>query len=179
MDVVAIEFLAAAGVQVSRTHSFPEIRIRMSEDGRAIPVAHIVHFSEGNDAAVPLKSISDLWTGDAKPPDFSRGPPPAYKLFFFAIERTAANYCTIANQVPNDDEFRRLYTLLRRRPDGEDANPLFSYLQAAVRLYASLRDVSQAEHEAVARRLEQSAKRFDAGRGSTNYFQRVLTPFLS
>jgi hypothetical protein len=55
-----------------------------------------------------------------------------------------------------------------------DANPLFSYLRAASRLYLSLRDVSRAEFEAVANRLRVSARTFSAGIDSTNYHHFVL-----
>lgn len=67
---------------------------------------------------------------------------------------------------------------LARRPDGHHKNPLFSYLRAAARLYLSLRDVSQAEFEAVAQRLHQSAKLHAGHIGSTNYFQAVLRQVL-
>ena len=78
------------------------------------------------------------------------------------------------NRPETDAEFERLYRLLRRNPDGQDAHPLFSYLQGAVRLYMSLRDVSQAEFEAVVNRLSQSAKWHSTHTGSTNYHREVL-----
>ena len=78
-----------------------------------------------------------------------------------------------------DQEFERLYNHLRRRPDGTDANPILSYLQAAARLYMSLRDVSQAEFEAVARRLTKSARTYSEGLSSTNYTDLVLERLLT
>jgi len=65
----------------------------------------------------------------------------------------------------------RIYNLLRRRPDGTDDNPLFSYLQGAARLYMSLFDVSQAEFEAVFNRLTRSAKGYMEDAASTNYIR--------
>jgi len=59
-----------------------------------------------------------------------------------------------------------------------DANPLFSYLRAAARLYLSLRDVSRDEFEAVAERLRRSAKTFASRLDSTNYYRLVLGEFL-
>ena len=124
---------------------------------------------------VSLKPISKLWTGSAVPPDLSRTPPPRYQPFFLLLESTAANYCAALGRPESDDEFERLYRQLRRRPDGDDAHPLFSYLQGAARLYMSLRDVSQAEFEAVVNRLSQSAKWHSTHVGSTNYYREVLS----
>ena len=124
---------------------------------------------------LPLRSISQLWTGSTIPPDFSVAPPPAYEPFFLLLESTAANYCAATGKPETDDEFERLYRQLRRRPDGTDPHPLFSYLQGAVRLYMSLRDVSQAEFEAVVNRLSQSAKWHSQHVGSTNYHREVLS----
>jgi len=126
-------------------------------------------------ALVRLLKVSDLWTGEAVPPDFERGPTPEYVLFFALIERTAADYCACMGKRTRDREFERLYERLRGRPDGTDPNPLFSYLRAAARLYMSLRDVSRAEFEAVARRLKRSARTFSDGDTSTNYLDLALS----
>ncbi len=121
-----------------------------------------------------LQPISKLWTGSAVPPDLSRTPPPQYQPFLLLLESTAANYCAAIGKPETDDTFERLYRQLRRRPDGNDPHPLFSYLQGAARLYMSLRDVSQAEFEAVVNRLSQSAKWHSTHVGSTNYYREVL-----
>lgn len=123
---------------------------------------------------VKLQPVSKLWTGSAVPPDLSRTPPPQYQPFLLLLESTAANYCAATGKPETDDEFERLYRQLRRRPDGEDAHPLFSYLRGAARLYLSLRDVSQAEYEALVNRLSQSAKWHSTHVGSTNYYREVL-----
>ena len=152
----------------------PVIAIQLDDQDRPLPLNdRLVVLSRDGGIEVQLKSISSLWTGTRKPPDFARGPPPAYAFFFLLIERTAKDFCMTAGGV-TDDEFERLYNHLRRRPDGSDANPLFSYLQAAAALYMSLTEVSQEEFEAVARRLTQSARRFDGGAGSKNYLERAL-----
>lgn len=84
-------------------------------------------------------------------------------MFFAMLERAVIGYCRSSGRAGYDAEIERLYTHLRRRPDGRDANVLFSYMQAATRLYMSMFDVSQAELDAVARRLSQSAGRFADG----------------
>ena len=94
------------------------------------------------------------------------------------IELTVIDYCVTTRRVVTDQEFERLYVHLRRRPDRTDAEPLFSYLQAAVRLYLSLRDISQAEFEAVVRRLAHSAQRYSAGYASRNYVEVARRPLL-
>jgi len=127
---------------------------------------------------LPLRSISQLWTGSTIPPDFSVAPPPVYEPFFLLLEATAAEYCDATNQPERDAEFERLYQLLSQRPDSTDSNPLFSYLKAAARLYLSLRDVSRPEFEAVADRLRRSAKTFSSRMDSTNYYRLVLGEFL-
>jgi hypothetical protein len=127
---------------------------------------------------LPLLSISELWTGSALAPDFSRAPPPEYEPFFILIEATAAEYCDAIGRAERDREFHRLYRSLRRRPDGVDPNPLFSYLRAAARLYLSLRDVSRAEFEAVVDRLRISAQTFASRLDSTNYHRCVLEEFF-
>jgi hypothetical protein len=133
---------------------------------------------EGRVVWLPLEPISQLWTGSAVAPDFSFAPPPEYEPFFILIEATAAEFCDATGRPERDREFERLYRLLRRRPDGVDANPLFSYLRAAARLYLSLRDVSRAEFEAVANRLRVSARTFSTRIDSTNYHHFVLKEFF-
>ena len=169
-----MEKLKKAGLKVDQ----PEmLRVAVQRDenqkvrllGAEVPVL-------GNEGLmlVTLKSVSQLWTGTAVPPDLSRTPPPEYHPFFLLLETTAANYCAATGKAETDDEFARLFRQLRRRPDGDDPHPLFSYLRGAVRLYQSLRDVSQAEFEAVLNRLHQSAKWHSSHVGSTRYHREVL-----
>lgn len=120
-------------------------------------------------ASIRPKKITGLFVGNVVPPNFSTGPTFEYVQFFALLEMTAADFCSVTGKPERDVEFERLYALLRRRPDGRDVNPIFSYLQAAARLYMSLRDVSEMEFEAVARRLTRSARTF--AMGSTNYYE--------
>lgn len=120
-----------------------------------------------------LKPISQLFTGNRQPPSFRDGPTPEYEFFFLLIERTAMDYCSTTQQIPRDAEFEELYGKLMRRPDGKDPNPLFTYLQAACKLYMSMKDVSQAEFEAVASRLRRSARTFGMGPTTRNYYENV------
>jgi hypothetical protein len=126
---------------------------------------------------VRLKPISWLWTATDMTPSLLRTSP-VHESFLLLLESTAAIYCAAMNRPETDEEFERLYRLLRRTPDGEDAHPLFSYLQGAARLYLSLRSMSRAEYEALTRRLSTRARRFCSHTGSTNYHRKVLHPSL-
>ncbi|MFE8601904.1 hypothetical protein [Archangium violaceum] len=174
MDREAVEKLQRAGLKVEQPEML-RVAIQRDESKRVVTVRNEVPVM-GNEGLVlvPLKPISQLWTGSAVPPDLSRTPPPQYQPFFLLLESTAANYCAAQGRPETDEEFERLFRQLRRRPDGTDVHPLFSYLQGATRLYMSLRDVSQAEFEAVVNRLSQSAKWHATHTGSTNYHREVL-----
>ncbi len=174
MDQSALAKLDEAGIDPSMERLFLSVPIRVDGGGEAIPIGEEVPVLSGEMAVVlRLKRISELFVGSAVPPSFSSGPTPAYVLFFALIERTAIDFCSCTGKIERDQEFERLYRHLRRRPDGQDYNPLFSYIQAAARLYMSLRDVSRAEFEGVAHRLCLSASHFAMGATSTNYYEIV------
>lgn len=174
MDREVVEALEKAGLPVN-TPDMLRVPVHLDEQRRIVPVREMVPVvGEKGLVQVKLKPLSKLFTGDKKPPDFSRSPPPEYHPFFILLEAAAADTCKARGLPEPDAEFERLYRLLRRRPDGDDPNPAFTYLQAAARLYMSLRDTSQAEFEAVADRLYRSARRFHSHTGSTNYYREVL-----
>ncbi|QRN99446.1 hypothetical protein JRI60_10680 [Archangium violaceum] len=174
MDREAVERLQRAGLKVDQPELL-RVAIQRDENKKVMKLGTEVPVM-GNEGLmlVTLQPLSKLWTGSALPPDLSRTPPPQYQPFFLLLESTAANYCAATGKAETDDEFERLYRQLRRRPDGDDPHPLFSYLKGATRLYMSLRDVSQAEFEAVVNRLSQSAKWHSTHVGSTNYHREVL-----
>ena len=174
MDREAVEKLQRAGLKVEQPELL-RVAIQRDEQKKVVRLRGEVPVM-GNEGLmlVTLKPVTKLLTGSAVPPDLSRTPPPQYQPFLLLLESTAANYCAAMGKAETDDEFERLFRQLRRRPDGDDPHPLFSYLQGAVRLYMSLRDVSQAEFEAVVNRLSQSAKWHSTHVGSTNYYREVL-----
>ena len=169
-----MEKLQRAGLKVDQPEML-RVAIQRDENKKVMTLRGEVPVM-GNEGLVlvKLKPISQLFTGSAVPPDMSRSPPLEYQPFFLLLESTAANYCAAIGKPETDDELERLYRQLRRRPDGEDKHPLFAYLRGAARLYLSLRDVSQAEFEAVVNRLSQSAKWHSSHVGSTNYHREVL-----
>ncbi|MCK8503580.1 MULTISPECIES: hypothetical protein [Myxococcus] len=179
MDANAVAELEKAGVKADAPDRL-FVAVEWDADKKhVVPVGPRALVRDGEKLAhVTLQPISQLWTGDVKPPSFAKIPPPEYHPFFMLLEATAAGYCRAVRNTETDQEFERLYRHLARRPDGTDRNPLFSYLQGAARLYMSLRDVSQAEFEAVVLRLHQSARHHQTHVGSINYFQDVLRGVL-
>jgi hypothetical protein len=173
MDPDVIKELKEAGVDISLEETIPVIPVEVDENDQVIPLDEGTAVLSGETKAfVKLKRISELFCGLAEPPDFSEGPTPEYEMFFILIESTVIQYCDILG-AETDMEFHRLYRHLKSRPDGQDDNPLFSYIQAAFRLYMSLRDVGRFEFEAVARRLARSAKTFSISNASKNYYDIV------
>lgn len=179
MDQSVLDALHAAGVETSLRNELRTIPIGIDSKknpvilGDDVPIA----VPDGGVIAVRLKPISALFTGTTVPPSFADGPTDEYSNFFMLIEQTAANYCVTTKRVERDTEFESLYNHLRRRPDGRHVNPLFSYLQAAARLYMSLHDVSQAEFEGVIDRLRRSAKHFAMNATTSNYYHLIRTQF--
>lgn len=174
MDPAVVAKLAEAGIDRSFDELIPELEVVVDDAGRVRPIGDEVTVVVGEKrATVTLKKISSLLEGTKAPPSFKGGPPDAYMPFFVFLESTVIDVCKAVGRPAYDAEMERLYTHLRRRPDGSDGNPLFSYLQAAVRLHASVFAVSKAELEAVCRRLAQSAGHFGMGPTSTNYCRTV------
>lgn len=180
MDPDVIRTLRKAGVDTTLEKRFPSIPLRAGSDGDVLASSDEVCVVDG-EAVVQFtpKRTSELFVGDRRPPDFSAGPTDEYMSFFVLIERTAADHCSCTGQKIRDKEFEQIYGDLRRRPDGRSDNPLFHQVRAALRLYMSLRDVSEAEYQAVLRRLERSARSFAVGPTSMNYVERALTLLLS
>jgi len=174
MDLTVVTRLHDAGIDTTFKQQALTLGVEVDAHGRVLPAGDEVLVAAGpNTASVTLKKVSELFAGTKTPPSFRDGPTGDYIMFFALIELTVIECCRSAGRHEYDAEIERLYTHLRRRPDGRDGNVLFSYMQAAARLYMSVFDVSQAELDAVARRLSQSAGRFGNGPTSTNYCEVV------
>jgi len=179
MDHELIRTLEAAGIDPTLEGGMPSLPLRIDEEGRVSPPGDPVPVLAGDRIAlVTLKETSELLVGDRRPPDFAGTPPVEYDAFFYMIEFAAADYVACTGETVRDEEFERIYGDLRRRPDGRNTDPLFLHVQAAIRLYLSLRNVSRFEYEAVLRRLQRSARFWSSGPTSTGYHDRVLVPFV-
>jgi hypothetical protein len=124
----------------------------------------------------PFPPLRTLFRGSRRCSDFGGEPPGEYIPLFAAIEAVAADWCNLRGKPEYDEEFERLFTQLRRRPDGRDQNPLFGWLRRAAQLALLVRPTSEAEFEAITRRLARSARTFRTHLTSTNYWQLALRP---
>ena len=170
MDRRALQELKASGIPID-LHAVPLVAIRIDEEGQPIGIGEEVPVQDGaNLAVVRLEPLSRLFTGNRRPPAEVRPEPSSpYILFYGLLERTAYGFCRASRRRVSDRDFERLYRQLRRRPDGRDPDVIFSYLQAACRLYLTLADLSQAEFEAVVQSLSISARRVAIHDSSHNY----------
>lgn len=179
MDLYAIEQVKTTGLELDPRKSLLVVPTQCDDDDRVVPLGDEIPLLVGKKLVMlRLKPITALFSGNEKAPSFSQGPTPEYVLFFAAIERVVAEATSLMRPIPRDVEFERLYRLLKRHPDGKDKNPLFGYMQAAVRAYMSLVDVSRDEFEAVVSRLALSAKHFSCGPTTANYFEILSSNFL-
>ncbi|MEZ4409874.1 MAG: hypothetical protein R3A52_25880 [Polyangiales bacterium] len=157
------------------------VPIRIDPSGATLPVDEtaVAVLYEGKPVgALELPPLRTMFRGDA-PCDEIMGEPPARLVsFFICIERTAADWCVTTRTRVRDEEFEKIYSELRRRPDGRVNHPLFGYLRAAFRVAMALRPTSEAEFEQITRRLARSARTFRASATSTNYLDLALLPLV-
>jgi len=180
MDDAVKALLAKEGFDTSLSERTIPIPVATDSGQRPLPLGRSLILLQGErPVTVELKDLSALFIGTRQPPSFAKEPSPEYLFFFAMIELTAVHYCECIGKAERDEEIARLYNHLRRRPDGTDDNPLFSYLQGAARLYLSLKDVSRAEFEAVANRLHRSARHFQTDAASCNYIEQLTATFNS
>src|SRR5437879_979564 len=103
MDPTVVDALRSAGIDPDLARLVPSVGIEVDEHGEILPVADDVVLLGGErkkrSADVRLRKVSELWTGDAVPPDFPREPTAEYQFFFGTIERTAADACAQAVRV--------------------------------------------------------------------------------
>jgi hypothetical protein len=179
MDLHAIEPLKNADFELDPNKPMLVVPTQVDDDDQVVPLGdEIPVLVDKKVVLLRLKPITALFSGNVKPPSFSQGPTQDYVMFFAAIERVVADTASLMRPIPTDREFERLYRLLKRHPDGKDKNPLFGYMQAAVRAYMSLVDVSRDEFEAVVSRIALTAKHFSSGPSTTNYFEMLSKMFL-
>lgn len=179
MDLKVRHELERAGIALDWPERL-QVPIEFGPNGRAVSLGEEVPVADESWTMVHvrLEPISKLWTTAEMTPFLLRTPP-HHEAFLHLLQSTAFVYGVSMDRPETDTEFERLYRLLRQRPDGLDANPLFSYLQGAARLYLSLRDMSRAEYESMLHRLGKLARSFRSHEGSTNYHHKVLYRALS
>lgn len=161
-----------------------EIMLPTDAEGRpAAPAGSFIVALRAAPGPADLRALGDaplrsLFRGGRAVQEFGSTPPDEYDIVFAFIERPMALFCAACAHPVRDEEFEKLYTELRRRPDGRYQSPLYRYLQAILRTLLLLRPTSESEFEAVLRRLARSARTFGGGATSTHYFDNALRPLL-
>lgn len=170
MDDKIVAELKDAGVDVSNKRVFPLIHVN-TDGGRGLkPIDWEVDILLGaTRVGLRMKPIGELFSGQRQPPSFAHQPPEEYLRPIILLGRTAMNCCAALGRPERDVEFERLFSQLRRRPDGKDGNPIFSYLRAAAQFYLSVEIVSQAEFQAVAGWLARMARQRSGGPSTANF----------
>ena len=178
MDAQVIEALRAANLPTGEDN-LPLVFVEADDSGQVLPASPQVRvgIDEDKHTVVTLRPLGELLTGQGKAPDLSGEPPREWQFFLMSLEATLFNYCAINKRAESDQEFERVLSQLRRRPDGRDPNKLYGYVRAALQLYLSLHDVSREQYEAVVGRLIRSARTFSQGHLSRNYFQLLVQTF--
>jgi hypothetical protein len=110
--------------------------------------------------------------------EFGQTPPDEYALVFAFVERPMALFAARGASPVRDQDFEKLDSELRRRPDGRYQSSLYRYAQAVLRALLLLRPTSESEFEALLRRLARSARTFSEGATSTHCFHSALAPLL-
>lgn len=153
------------------------VAVRADERGavQACGDAFFVQHRRGS-VALTLPALRSLCRGSAAAPTLPAGRPPArYERVIIVLEQTARRYFEHTKRPETDEELLRIFSALARRPDGRDPHRLFGYLNAAARVCLALEDWSEAELEAVFRRLAQSARTFRTHTTSKNYWEHALS----
>ena len=174
-----LEILEDAGVEFSSKGGTPVIALETDEDGELIAPGERVLATDGDAyALVKPASIPELFAGDRRPPPSDEALLAAYQPLFYGIEWAVWEWCAGTGERIRDKEMERVYNDVRRRPTGQSEHGVVPYVQAAIRLYMSVNDLSEPEFEAVLRRLTRSARTFAMGHTSRNYFDCALEPIF-
>lgn len=180
MDQEVSDVLARVGVCLSpraaKVHVVPVIALQIQDDHGVLPLTDIIPIgtSDNHVIEVKVRALGELLTGNIQ--GFSSDRPPVdYADLLFMLMWTAVRYCYHAQVEIRDVEFSEIFNHLRRRPDGTHSNPIFSYLRAAVRVYASLVDLSKCQFESVMNYLRIAARRHADGHTSTAYLATMRT----
>ena len=129
-----------------------------------------------NKFALTRAPLTPLLEGPNVPPDL-KDYPEEYTLFFYSIEATVLEVCTLAGRDETDDEMLDLYSQIRRRPDTPGKTTLHTYVLAALQVYLSGHPTSRMEFEAVLQRLERSVRTFRTHPTSRNYLAYLRSTF--
>lgn len=119
--------------------------------------------------------LSTLFRGSIVPPSLEQYPK-EYVPLFAHVEEQVFHRATELN-AGRDDEFREIYSNLRRLPDGKSATTLHASIWQILALTLASTPISQAQFEAVVQRIAQSARSQSMGPSSRNYLAYLAKIF--
>jgi len=115
-----------------------------------------------------IDSLREMFRGEKHPPKNMDHYPEEYCGMFFSIEKNILWASGMINDT-TDDEFVRLFNLIKRRPDGRSEGFMHDVIYQSAALMLGLQPLSQAEFEAIFMQLARSAKNWRQGYASRNY----------
>ncbi|MCM8775583.1 MAG: hypothetical protein NC930_04435 [Candidatus Omnitrophica bacterium] len=123
-----------------------------------------------------ISSLAELFRGTREPPVDMEHYPEAYVDDFSQIESSVLMAHDFIHDV-TDDEFVRIYSLIKRRPEARSEGFLHDIVYQAAALMLGLRPRSQKEFEAVFSQLARSARHWRVGYVSRNYVAYLKKSF--
>lgn len=124
-------------------------------------------------------SLQELFRGARLLP--SRGEmeryPEEYIPFFYLMEGHVIQACDVSRRDLIDDEFVRIYSGMRRCPEGKSFGFVHDAVYQAAALALAMESFSRAEFEAVFDQLARSARHWREGCASRNYVRYLRENF--
>ncbi|MDA2926378.1 tetratricopeptide repeat protein [Acidobacteria bacterium AH-259-G07] len=171
----ADELICSLNELIKRENLDPDqlsVAFRMAEGGKPqIPSRNIIDFYDGEKVAQwRVDSLQELFRGNQEPPPDREMEqyPPEYVDFFYLIERHLITICERIKPPP-DEEFIRIFSAVRKRPDGRSLGLVHDAVWQCACLALGLRPYSEAEFKAVLGQLARSARHWKEGFASRNY----------
>ena len=124
-----------------------------------------------------VPSLRELFRGNKQPSKDMDHYPEEYCEVFFAIEKNVLMISELGEEIL-DEEMMRLYSAMRRRPDGHSEGFLHDVIYQSAALALGLYPLSQAEFEAIFNQLTRSARIWRESYSSKNYICYLRESFL-
>ncbi|MCK5081317.1 MAG: hypothetical protein KAR31_00285 [Candidatus Omnitrophica bacterium] len=115
-----------------------------------------------------VPSLGELFRGTKEAPKDIDHYPADYYLFFYGIERNVIMVNDVIHDII-DEEFIRLYSGMKRRPDGRSEGFMHDVIWQSAALVAGMYPLSQVEFEAIFGQLAKSVRGWKTGYSSRNY----------
>lgn len=126
-----------------------------------------------------ISSLQELFRGARLPPSLVEMEryPEEYIPFFYLMEGQVIQACDAGRRDLIDDEFVRIYSGMRRCPEGKSLGFVHDAVYQAAALALAMESFSRAEFEAVFDQLARSVRRWREGYASRNYVRYLRENF--